>query len=143
MLALGKIGVGLTMPAWSLSGSILLALAAPGGGDRAIGARSKLPFRITTIARPLAYRLPPPSLAVRATGLTNPAREQRLRRSVTAARLPIFDPQADSVRALLKDRLARRGGGLDGRVELRLTGDGSDVGLRGGVGRIVDALTGH
>lgn len=131
--------VGCTMPAWSLPGPILLTLAAPAGGDRD-ASQVRLP-RIADVAPPEGREGP---IATRLR--LDPATEvvarhdRRSDRLAVAAPTVIRDPQADSVRALLRDRLARRAGAIDARVEWRLSGAGSDVGLGGGLARMVDTL---
>lgn len=129
------------MPAWSLSGPILLALTAQAGGDRGTPiVRSGAPLGIVDIARGASYRLPD-GRAVD-TRLPPPAdkHSRRLDRTAGSPRLPIVDPQGDTVRTLLRDRLARRGGGLDGRIEWRLRGARSDLGLGGGLARVIDTM---
>lgn len=133
------------MPAWSLSGSMLLALTAPAVGDRvASPSRGKEPLRIVDIAPRGTYGVPAqPSPDVR-TGLATADRpvvnrDHRFDRPPMNTVSPAGDPQADSVRALLRDRRAKRGG-ADARVEWRLSGGGSDLGIGGGLARAVGNL---
>lgn len=127
------------MPAWSLSGSLLLMLVAPAAGDRGTSTvKTKVPLRVTRIVPPIAYRLPAHTAALIQSPST--VRDRRLDPALSVARAPIRDVGGDSVRNQLRDRMARRGGALDGRVEFRLTGDGGDVGLGGGLARVVDAV---
>ena len=128
------------MLAWSLTGPILLTLAAPAVGDRAKpSVKAVPPLRIVSIARPAAYQLPSVVLANAPDHIDAP-RNRRLDRALMATRATIADPGGDSVRSQLRDRLLRRGGAVDGRVEWRLTRQNSDLGLGGGLARVVDAV---
>ena len=123
-----------------------MALVTPAvGGRPASAAVARAPLPVIQPPRRMAYRLPiarqapAPTLAA-ARDYLSAARDSRFDRPVTTARPPIRDPQADCVRTLLKDRMARGGGALDARVQWRLTGGGSDVGLGGGLARVVDTI---
>ena len=132
------------MPAWSLSGSILLAVAAPpvGGGKASVSRSSmsatKPVVRVIDAVRTMAYRLPAATLST--TDRSRLTRDRRLDRVLSPAKLAIADPQAVSVSNALRDRSARKGGPLSRGLEWRLDGNGSDLGFGGGLKRIVDAV---
>ena len=136
------------MPAWSLSGSLLLVLAAPAVGDRGT-APERVRGKADGVVLHNAYRMPgarqPVALVVDdvrtlSTSQRDLSRDRRVLPTSAAAALPVIDPANESVRLLLRDRMARRPGALDARVEWRLTGSGSDLGLGGGLARIVGTL---
>lgn len=117
------------MPVGSLSGAVLMLVAAPAAADQAV------PVTRVAIA---AYRLP--TARPLAAMLRIDARQPRSDRVDAAVRPSVRDPQAECVTSLLRDRMARRGGALDAKVEWRLTGDRSDLGLAGGLARVVDTI---
>ncbi len=132
------------MPAWSLSGSLLLLAVAPaaGGGEKTV-AKSRPAWRAVDITAHSPYRMPSAPTAGPVDFSTDDAKVTRIRSTdrVPGALRPVTDdPHASSIRALLRDRRARRGGALDARVEWRLSGSGSDLGLGGGLKRVVDTI---
>lgn len=133
------------MPVWTVTGLTLITIGTPASASpRAASSKDAAPIakpviRVIEAAHPVHYRLPASPLHARVS-LLRLAPDRRIERGQLSEEPLVADPQALSVRNALRDRLARRGGALSGGIEWRLDGRHSELGLGGGLRRVVDAL---